>query len=736
MKSGVRGQGSGVRGGLRASRMTPNGRAAVVFLAGLLALCGPIAIAQRRPGRDAPPAFPEDRTNYRFRAQLDTSPKIDAERAALDRLAAAKEWDEWLRRCQRLLDEHPDGLLAAGEDRWVGLRRALQNQLRSLPVAVRGRYRRQYDGAAGVALEQAIGRDDPAAVTQVYGRYRFTSSGPRALAWLAERALDGGDAERAWLAFSRLIADASGPEPELAEWMAKAITAGELSGHASGAAALAERLSTRLGDRPLKIEGHVLAARDWVRSRDQGPESRGQQEPLTAHHSGLTSIWPDFAGAPDGSRSMSGAAGPEVRMAWRDVVAGAGMGLPDYYEGGRPRWGAPYRYPGAAPFSHLDFPTLSDGRVYAQAPGQIRCVSFKDGEALWSVRVSDLAPQRQFPTPGGFRWWRPQRAMQTVAVIAGRLLLVRIPAGRYENDSSGWPAQFVLAALDARTGALLWQRSAVDGPPNSFYNLPTVSGQTVYTGISTAMAGLTEYRATALDAATGDRLWTTYLGSGSDPMAGVDGSPAAVRGGTVWVETCLHTLCALDALTGDVEWMVSFQPETNAPERSGWQDTMNVTNEPVSLIAPIGDRLLFCPRWGSVIVALNARTGHRAWSAASGHCRSLVAVEGTRAVLAGDQIRCIDPVNGRPHWTWTPPDRARLGYPALVGNRVVVPGGASLTFLDAATGGETGRRSLRAFGAQPGAATVLVIGRRMLFAQADRLIALDEAPNQSLAMNW
>ena len=33
----------------------------------------------------------------------------------------------------------------------------------------------------------------------------------------------------------------------------------------------------------------------------------------------------------------------------------------------------------------------------------------------------------------------------------------------------------------------------------------------------------------------------------------------------MWVETCLHTLCALDALTGDVEWMVSFQPQTNAP---------------------------------------------------------------------------------------------------------------------------------------------------------------------------
>jgi outer membrane protein assembly factor BamB len=431
---------------------------------------------------------------------------------------------------------------------------------------------------------------------------------------------------------------------------------------------------------------------------------------------------------------MTGKPSPRLGLAWQEVVAGAGMGLPDYYDGGRPVWGTPYRYPGVARFSHLAFPTLAEGRVYAQAPGQIRCVSLDDGKVIWSARESDLAPQRRFPTPGGFRWWRPQRATQTVAALAGRLLVVRVPAGRYENDTSGWPAEFVMAALDARTGSLLWERSAVNGPPDSFYNLPTISGQTVYTGISTAMAGLTEYHAAALDAATGDRLWTTYLGSGSDPMGGVDGSPAAVRGGTVWVETCLHSLCALDALTGEVQWMATFQPDTNAPERSGWQDTMNVTNEPVSLIAPIGDRLLFCPRWGNRIVALNALTGHRAWDVESGHSRSLIAVDGPRAILAGDQIRAIDALTGLPRWAWAPPARSRLGFPALAGNRVVVPLGGSLTFLDAATGEEQGRISLREFGAQPGAATVLVLGRRLLFSQPDRILALDESPDATTAL--
>src|SRR5206468_1856177 len=149
-------------------------------------------------------------------------------------------------------------------------------------------------------------------------------------------------------------------------------------------------------------------------------------------------------------------------------------------------------------------------------------------------------------------------------------------------------------------------------------------------------------------------------------------------------------VCALDALTGAIQWVVPFKPATNAPERSGWQDTMNVTNEPVSLLALAGERLLFSPRWGSTTVALNAQTGHLAWSVDSARCRSLVGVDGRRAVLIGEQIRSLDLATGRQQWSWSPPDRSRLGYPALVSNQVVVPIGSVLVFLDATSGTELG----------------------------------------------
>ena len=116
--------------------------AASGLLAGLcLALAGPVQARPRLAPRPNGPPMPPSQVKDQFRSQLDAGPKIEAERKTLDRLAAAKQWDEWLRHYQRLLDEHPDGLLAGGEARWVGLARSLRDQFRQLPEAVHDRYR-------------------------------------------------------------------------------------------------------------------------------------------------------------------------------------------------------------------------------------------------------------------------------------------------------------------------------------------------------------------------------------------------------------------------------------------------------------------------------------------------------------------------------------------------------------------------------------------------------------------
>src|SRR5262249_3200743 len=128
-------------------------RLSLVILGLSLVLTAGAAPRVPRPPRRPP--VPEPQAKDQFRSQLDAGPKIEAERKALDQLAASKQWDEWVRRYRRLLDEPPDGFLIGGEQRWVGLGRSLREQFRRLPDAVHDRYRRQYDGAAASALQRA-----------------------------------------------------------------------------------------------------------------------------------------------------------------------------------------------------------------------------------------------------------------------------------------------------------------------------------------------------------------------------------------------------------------------------------------------------------------------------------------------------------------------------------------------------------------------------------------------------
>jgi outer membrane protein assembly factor BamB len=234
-----------------------------------------------------------------------------------------------------------------------------------------------------------------------------------------------------------------------------------------------------------------------------------------------------------------------------------------------------------------------------------------------------------------------------------------------------------------------------------------------------------------VDAGTGARRWTAYLGTGSDPMSSIDGSPAAVADGIVWTESSLHTLNALDSVTGEILWIYRYQPRPIPYYRSGWQDRMTLPNEPISLIAPAGERLLFAPRWGDQCVALDGRTGKVLWSAPRGDARSLFAVDEARAYLCGNEVHALDLATGARRWSWTAPD-ARAGYAALAGDRVYVPVGPTVYVLDRATGRQVAQLDLGSHQVEAEFGAALLAGSRFLLSQPERLFALEAPMRQTL----
>jgi outer membrane protein assembly factor BamB len=701
-------------------------------------------------------------SQYQFTATFDTHEKLPGEVERLQRLAAQQAWEPWVTAYQALIDEHPDAVLAHGEERLVGLRATLHAQLAALPAAAREIYRRKFDAAARPLWEKAKAAEDPEAMTRLHLRYRHTRFGPRSLRWLADRALDTGEYELARLAYARLATEDASLQPGWASeaddaWMRlRWGMAATLAGRPAEAREAWDSLTRRHGNLDLTVAGTPRRVAQIV------ADERGRLRPPP-----LPVGWPHFAGSPAGGRRMTDtlaalftAPGEPERegagdvdrstpgsppapaplpaenrvlgLSWTAATAPANRDRNAFRVETTPWGGVTLRSSNTSLFNALTYPVTDESHVYLQTPSGARAVNLADGAVLWNN--SELGNtrgarnvQRRY-----YGYNRSLRNLQLAPTMAGPHLVVRAPVGQGEGWNDGrWPSEFALAALDRRTGRAVWTRLAGGNPAGSFFNLPTARAQTLFTGIATAVAGLTEYRACAVDAGTGARRWTAYLGTGSDPMSSIDGSPAAVADGIVWTESSLHTLNALDSVTGEILWIYRYQPRPIPYYRSGWQDRMTLPNEPISLIAPAGERLLFAPRWGDQCVALDGRTGKVLWSAPRGDARSLFAVDEARAYLCGNEVHALDLATGARRWSWTAPD-ARAGYAALAGDRVYVPVGPTVYVLDRATGRQVAQLDLGSHQVEAEFGAALLAGSRFLLSQPERLFALEAPMRQTL----
>jgi len=275
-------------------------------------------------------------------------------------------------------------------------------------------------------------------------------------------------------------------------------------------------------------------------------------------------------------------------------------------------------------FSFLTFPAVSRERVWVQAARSLAALDPKSGSPLWvasdfGASRDELPGDNQNPRTGGF-YASAGRALQAAPSVEGSLVVTRIPLS--EGGSAAaypWPRGFAIAAFDSRTGRPLW-RSTLGPEQRYYFNLPTLHANAVLTGIAAYRGGITEYTATALDAGTGEPLWSTYLGAGSDPLIHGDGSPALVQDGTVWIESSLYTLNALDLLTGEVLAVYHYHPSRRGGARSGIDSSPYIPAEPISLVAACRsaggetpDSVAFAQRWGERAVGFEAAPGRLRW---------------------------------------------------------------------------------------------------------------------------
>lgn len=663
--------------------------------------------------RLSPPARAQQ-VRSEFVPTFSTTPRVKQQVERLDRLASQKQWDEWLAAYQQLVTEGGEQVLERDDEFLTGVRHHCHQLLAALPAAVRTRYRALFDVEAGKLFDRAATDRDPAKMREVYSRYRFSSSAPRALLWLANNSLDEGRPELARVAYRRLAKE---PGANAGLLLRYALAAGAAGKPAEAAEALG-RVRKEFAGGQVTLAGETLAVATAADRVDTTLRTGTRRAALS---------WPGFAG-PAGTRNATSLPSIAVKQSWEARLQGSG-----YLNrvGGR----GPYGGLGRSRFAFLSFPAVSSETAWIQSPRGVTAVKLDTGDTIWTQRSFALSPE-EAPTANtnprtGGQYYPRGRAVQAAPSVEGSRLVTRMPMALGDAETGSWPADFAIVALDARTGNPLWRRLAGGEPRALFYNIPTLQANTVLTGTAVHKGGITEYTAVALDGGTGEPLWSTYLGAGSDPLGVVDGSPAAVVDGVVWIESTLYTLNALDLVTGEIRLIYRYRPGRRDAIRGGFSTTPAISNEPISLVAaPEGGPIVFAPRWGTDLVALDSTTGKLLWSSPKAPGQSTVGalfgVDKTHAYVCGENLQAVNLADGAKDWEWEPKESGSgdIGFAALSGDRIYVPVNGRIYAVAAADGKELDvLNPAGGLGEDVGYTSLVAGGGTLFLSTADRVVA-------------
>ena len=317
----------------------------------------------------------------------------------------------------------------------------------------------------------------------------------------------------------------------------------------------------------------------------------------------------------------------------------------------------------------------SGGRVLLAGPNLLVCFAEDLTKPLWWRTPIDIAmplrPRRQgergrnrqlLAVPGPFR-----------PAMTGRCVYTRWGA-----DPSGASLRGV-AALDARTGEIRWSTDA-DPVWETMQPIsdPAVAGGRVYVlAVQEQVGPILPVHLVCLDADRGGVLWQRTLGLQNPCLDSGEGYPfrrdegieqvrygnaVTVHLGAVYCSTNLGFVARCDARDGMVEWV---KPYPRAAMGEEWLGILRRQGAP-PVVA--GDRVIFMPRDGQGVFALDSRSGRRLWEAPLVPAEGLVSLAGGRCIVRGARsLFALDVGSGRVVW------HRRLSSPIL-GRPVPAPG--------------------------------------------------------------
>ena len=319
----------------------------------------------------------------------------------------------------------------------------------------------------------------------------------------------------------------------------------------------------------------------------------------------------------------------------------------------------------ADPDSRLAFhPLIVGNRVFFCNRQQVFALNAETGQPLWPRK--DGAAGRIFPAselPGekifsdGQMFGSPRYTM----TVSGDLLFARIgspitirPAGLLSDPE---PSSLICLNL-RRQGALEWkyprdnQRLDFEGGRWAIEGAPVCDGQTVYVGLRRSTFR-SEAHVAALDARTGRLLWRRQVCSADTPGHGsmneATHNLVTLHGDALYYNTNLGAVAALSTRDGSIRWVYRYERARGGP----FADLPKNFERDLNPCIYHDGLVMAAPTDSASIFALDAGTGILTWTdlrnltSDAPPLQHLLGVAGGNLIVTGDSVFWFDVATGK-----------------------------------------------------------------------------------------
>ena len=639
-----------------------------------------------------------------------------------------KQWSEAIEIYQRVIQQYGDKVAKLPPDQpagvegsdfilYVDVRQFCQKRLAGLPPEARRLYREKVDSQAERWYRQGAKDRDRVLLRRVVDQAFASSWGDDAADLLGDLAFQDGRFEEALAAYRQLvpdrIADGAGlvyPDPtvDIPRVAAKKLLAraalGENTPGPVDLEAYAKAYPNASGSLAAR-EGPYLATLATALKLDQlAPPSQPDGR------------WPTFAGSPKRTRIVPGPIDVGSKQ-WTVELERVQTGRGHRGNRGMPLMSGPARADRLLAYH----PIVMGDQVIICNDSQIIAYNLNDrpdgrpSPSGASLKEAWKQGDEQAGAPQATRLSEGIPRFTLTAFgdrVYARMGLTSSPfmGGRMRGMNGG--SQNYIMALDRSTdGKLLWKKPSPDvfpprkpGDANNrnlgFEGSPVADARNVYVALTERREQTATYVA-CLDADTGATRWLRYLGAATIdpdnmfPMNMGMGMPGGgvpndfghrlltLDGPTLYYQTNLGAVVALDAESGSVRWAATY-PRVDRTGGSGHERDLNpaIIHDGLVIVAPDD---------ASSIYAFEAAGGRLVWKTDplpdEIKLAHLLGVAKGRLVATGDRVLLFDIKNGKLLHSW--PDTGQgyegFGRGILSGDKIYWPTRNEIHILDQTT---------------------------------------------------